>query len=170
MSASPPPQPPHDADQPCQANETGRQHPVPDPHPAGRQEGAARIAPWRAQGVRLGVDDAGAGFASFQHILRLRPDIIKMDIALTRAVDTDLPRQSLASALVLFAERTQAQVIAEGVESEAEWTALQALGVHRGQGYFLVAQVIPKPHARCVWADRVATLLADIQQLDLEHQ
>lgn len=97
----------------------------------------AAFAPLRAQGVRLAVDDAGAGFASFQHILRLQPDIIKMDIALTRAVDTDLPRQSLTSAMVLFAERTQALVIAEGVESEAEWAALQTFGVHRGQGFFL---------------------------------
>lgn len=97
----------------------------------------AALAPLRARGVRIAVDDAGAGFASFQHILRLAPDIIKLDMALTRSVNTDLPRQSLTAAVALFAEQTQAVVIAEGVETEAEWEALQALGVRRGQGYLL---------------------------------
>lgn len=97
----------------------------------------AALAPLRAQGIRLAVDDAGAGFASFQHILSLAPDFIKLDMSLTRSVDTDLPRQSLTSAMVLFALRTGALVIAEGVETDAEWQALQGLGVRRGQGYFL---------------------------------
>lgn len=54
------------------------------------------LEPLRAEGLRLAVDDAGAGYASFRHILRLRPDIIKLDISLTRDVDTDPTRRSLA--------------------------------------------------------------------------
>src|SRR5439155_10142980 len=54
------------------------------------------------RGVRLAIDDAGAGFSSFRHIVHLKPDIIKLDISLTRDIDVDLHRQSLASTLVDF--------------------------------------------------------------------
>jgi EAL domain-containing protein (putative c-di-GMP-specific phosphodiesterase class I) len=43
----------------------------------------------RAAGIRIAVDDAGAGFASLRHILHLRPDISKLDLSLTRGVDND---------------------------------------------------------------------------------
>jgi hypothetical protein len=52
------------------------------------------ISELRSNGLRLAVDDAGAGFSSFRHILNLRPDIIKLDIALTRGIDTDPARRA----------------------------------------------------------------------------
>jgi EAL domain-containing protein (putative c-di-GMP-specific phosphodiesterase class I) len=91
----------------------------------------------RAIGVRLAVDDAGAGFSSFQHILQLRPELIKLDRSLTRAVDADPVRYALASALVTFASSLGASVCAEGIETEEELAALQRLGIVYGQGYFL---------------------------------
>jgi EAL domain-containing protein (putative c-di-GMP-specific phosphodiesterase class I) len=100
------------------------------------QIGAA-LAPLRARGMKLAVDDAGAGYASFRHILRLAPDMIKLDMALTRSVDTDLSRRALVSAMVLFARETGSQVVAEGVETEAEWLTLHGLGIQRGQGFLL---------------------------------
>lgn len=98
---------------------------------------AAALAPLRGRGVRLAVDDAGAGYASFQHILRLAPDIIKLDLQLTRGVDTDPVRRALVAAMLRFASETGAMVVAEGVETAAEWQALEALGVQAGQGYWL---------------------------------
>ena len=91
----------------------------------------------RAGGLRVAVDDAGAGFASLQHILRLRPDIIKLDIGLVRDIDTDPVKRSLAAALVNFAEETGATLIAEGVETAAELATLTGLGVRWAQGYHL---------------------------------
>jgi len=91
----------------------------------------------RAAGVKLLVDDAGAGFASFSHILRLRPDVIKLDIELTRGVDTDPVRQALAGALVDFARSLDAPLIAEGIETEAERETLLGLGVRLGQGFLM---------------------------------
>jgi EAL domain-containing protein (putative c-di-GMP-specific phosphodiesterase class I) len=91
----------------------------------------------RELGVRLAIDDAGAGFSSFQHILQLRPELIKLDRSLTRAVDTDPVRYALASALVTFASSLGASVCAEGIETEQELVALQQLGILYGQGYFL---------------------------------
>lgn len=96
---------------------------------------AEALEPLREQGVRLAVDDAGAGYASFRHILHLRPDIIKLDMSLTRDVDTDLRRQALAAALAEFARRAGFKLVAEGIETEAEMEALRTLGPMLAQGY-----------------------------------
>ncbi|MEM7616645.1 MAG: EAL domain-containing protein, partial [Pseudomonadota bacterium] len=91
----------------------------------------------RFMGVRIAIDDAGAGYSGLQHIVLLRPDLIKLDISLTTKVDQDVVRRSLAAALVEFARKTGACIVAEGVETEAEFDALQDLGVDLMQGYLL---------------------------------
>jgi EAL domain-containing protein (putative c-di-GMP-specific phosphodiesterase class I) len=97
----------------------------------------AALKPLRERGVRLAVDDAGAGYSSLQHILHLRPDIIKLDMGLTRHIDIDPARRALASALIGFAKETGSKIIAEGVETASELKALKSLGVEKAQGYFL---------------------------------
>lgn len=96
-----------------------------------------RVLALQKQGLRLAIDDAGAGFASLRHILNLTPDIIKLDISLTRGVDQDTRRQVLVSAILTFAQGTSTHVVVEGIETQGELAALQALGVESGQGYFL---------------------------------
>ena len=91
----------------------------------------------RDTGVRLAIDDTGAGFASLAHILKLAPDFIKLDRALTTGVDVDPVRRALAGALVTFAADTGACIIAEGIETSAELETLRRLGIGYGQGYFL---------------------------------
>ena len=95
------------------------------------------LEPLRRSGVRLAVDDAGAGYSSLQHILNLRPDLIKLDMGLTRNIDLDPARRALASALLGFARETGSRIIAEGVELASELATLRALGVELAQGYFL---------------------------------
>ncbi len=97
----------------------------------------AALAPIRLRGGRLAVDDAGAGFASLRHILRLEPSIIKLDISITRNIDTDRARRALASALVSFAREMGISLVAAGIETASELEALRVLGVRHGQGYFL---------------------------------
>jgi len=91
----------------------------------------------RTIGVRVAVDDTGAGYASLTHILRLQADILKLDIGLTRGIDHDPVRRSLAAALVAFAHDTGAHIVAEGVETAAELDELRTLGVTWAQGYHL---------------------------------
>ena len=91
----------------------------------------------RGRGVRLAVDDAGAGYASFRHVLCLQPDLIKLDVTLTRDVDVDAPRRALAAALITFAQQTGSAIVAEGVETASELRTLRALGVTAAQGYHL---------------------------------
>ncbi len=104
------------------------------------------LAPLRARGLRIAVDDAGAGFASMRHITRLHPDIIKLDVSLVRDIDVDTAAQALTSALLTFASSTAAQVLAEGVETRAELACLRRLGVPLGQGYYL-GRPTPHPYA-----------------------
>jgi EAL domain-containing protein (putative c-di-GMP-specific phosphodiesterase class I) len=101
------------------------------------QQLATVIDELRGSGVRLAVDDAGAGFSSLQHILRLHPDIIKLDLTLTRDIHRDPVRRALAASLVTFAREISAELVAEGVESAAEVGALRQLGVSCGQGFGL---------------------------------
>jgi EAL domain-containing protein (putative c-di-GMP-specific phosphodiesterase class I) len=98
---------------------------------------AAALEPLRQRGLRIAVDDAGSGYASLRHILWLTPDWIKFDHSITRDIDTDSSRVALATALVEFASKVGAQVIAEGVETEAELHTLRSLGATAGQGYHL---------------------------------
>jgi EAL domain-containing protein (putative c-di-GMP-specific phosphodiesterase class I) len=98
---------------------------------------AAPLAKLRALGMRIAVDDAGAGFASFRHILNLSPELIKLDLTLIREIDRDQSRQALAAALIAFAQKSGATIIAEGIEQAPELKTLVELGVTYGQGYLL---------------------------------
>jgi EAL domain-containing protein (putative c-di-GMP-specific phosphodiesterase class I) len=91
----------------------------------------------RSLGVRLAIDDAGAGFASMRHVLRLDPDFIKLDISLIAGIDTDSSKQALASGLISVAESAGATILAEGIERDEELETLVGLGVEYGQGYLL---------------------------------
>lgn len=109
-----------------------------------------RLAALRAMGIRIAIDDVGAGFASLRHILELAPDYIKMDTSLTRHIDHDSPRRALAEALVYFAKELGASVVAEGVETKAELQVLKELGVRYAQGFYLARPgpfVGPSPSA-----------------------
>ena len=97
----------------------------------------AAVSTLRARGLRLAVDDTGAGYAGFRHLLGLRPEIVKLDLSLTQGIDGDPVRRALASALVRFTADTGAHLIAEGIETEAELGTLRDLGVEWGQGFLL---------------------------------
>lgn len=98
---------------------------------------ARKLEPLREAGLRLAVDDAGAGYASFRHILKLKPDIIKLDASLVAAIDEDKGARALAAAVIRFAEETGSKVVAEGVETEQELEVLRQLNVNKAQGYLL---------------------------------
>jgi len=98
---------------------------------------AAVVRPLQAQGLRLAIDDAGAGYASFRHILNLHPQIVKLDVSITRSIDTDPSRRALAAALRGFATETGCNIVAEGVETTSELETIRRLGISKAQGYYL---------------------------------
>ncbi|WP_051274375.1 EAL domain-containing protein [Cellulomonas sp. URHD0024] len=91
----------------------------------------------RTHGARLSADDLGAGYAGFRHLVRLKPDIIKLDISLISGIHRSTEKRALTRAMVSFAEEVGAKLIAEGVEEPEELAVLQGLGVPWAQGYLL---------------------------------
>lgn len=105
----------------------------------------AEIAALRARGARVALDDAGAGYAGLQQIIRLAPDILKLDRALVHGAHADASRQALLEALIGFASSTGAAICAEGVEDLDDVRALVALDVTYAQGYGLARPGPPWP-------------------------
>lgn len=91
----------------------------------------------RERGAKIAVDDVGAGIASLRHVVRIGPDIIKLDVSLTQHLRHDPVRQALAKALVQFAHDTETTLVAEGIETEADLDMWRRLGADLGQGYLL---------------------------------
>lgn len=95
----------------------------------------AVLKPFRERGMRIAIDDTGSGYSSFRHILQIKPDIIKLDMSLSRDIDKDAARRALASALIAFAKEVGSELVAEGVETAGELESLRRLGVNLVQGY-----------------------------------
>lgn len=102
----------------------------------------AALAPLGGR-VRIAIDDVGAGYAGLRHILELKPDVLKLDIGLTRDVDHDPARRALIGAMVQFAGQIGADIVAEGVEREGERVVLQDLGIRYVQGWLFSRAVPP---------------------------
>lgn len=112
------------------------------------------LAPLRARGLRLAIDDVGAGHSTFRHILDLNPEFIKLDRSLIRGLNEDSARRALAEALTLYGRRIGCEVVAEGVETEEELAVIGAIGITRAQGYLLGR---PMPLERAVALPAVRT-------------
>ncbi len=114
----------------------------------------------RTEGVRIAVDDAGAGVASLRHIVHIAPNVIKLDISLTQGVSASPLRLALATSLIEFAQQTGAQLLVEGVEDAADLRAWARLGAHGVQG-FLVGRpsVLPVPISSSRIVHQAAALL-----------
>jgi EAL domain-containing protein (putative c-di-GMP-specific phosphodiesterase class I) len=88
-------------------------------------------------GVRLAIDDVGMGFSGLNRILESSPEELKLDAAVIRDVDTNPLKQSMVEMFCAFGQRAGFAVVAEGIETEAEYEALRRLGAPVGQGYYL---------------------------------
>jgi EAL domain-containing protein (putative c-di-GMP-specific phosphodiesterase class I) len=96
---------------------------------------ALRAAIARLDLVEWAVDDAGAGYASLRHIIELRPRYVKLDRGLVTGINGDPIRQALVTGMLHFASSIGVEIIAEGIETEAERLTLRELGVVLGQGF-----------------------------------
>jgi len=91
----------------------------------------------RSIGARTAIDDAGSGYAGLQALLRLRPDIVKLDRSLVENLDLDPAKRVLLRALGEIADGIDAWVLGEGIETRGELEELVTAGVPLGQGYLL---------------------------------
>jgi diguanylate cyclase (GGDEF)-like protein/PAS domain S-box-containing protein len=131
---------------------------------------AGAIAALRARGARLAVDDVGAGYAGLTHVMRLAPDVIKLDRVLTTGIEDDAVKAALVSSFVRYARDIEATVCGEGIETLAELTTLAGLDVAYGQGYLIArpaapwAPLDPVATEACAVAFRAAFVQADPAQ------
>lgn len=101
------------------------------------------IDKFRNYGVRIAIDDFGAGFSSFQQIVQTSPDYIKIDGSLIKDIDTDLSSLTIVKAIIQFSQELGIKVIAEFVHSEHILNILQSLGIKEFQGFYFYE---PKPY------------------------
>lgn len=121
----------------------------------------SRLAPLRERGLRLAIDDAGAGYSSLLPIVELQPDIIKIDKSLVGGIAADHARRSAIRAIVGLAQDLHAATVAEGIETIADLNVARDLGITCGQGYLLgrpstdpaTLNSEPVPHATTGAAD-----------------
>lgn len=90
----------------------------------------------KKRGVVIAIDDFGAGHSNFERILKLQPDILKIDGSLIKNIQTDVYSKSIVETIVNFAKKQNIQTIAEYVENEAIFDILKEIGVDYSQGYF----------------------------------
>lgn len=113
----------------------------------------------RERGHRIVVDDLGAGYAGLTSLVNLQPDIVKLDMELIREIDKSPTRRKLVSSLVALAKQLEVSVVAEGVESHAEYMHLVELGCDWLQGYFFARPGEPFPTVK--WPGATETECAD---------
>ena len=106
-------------------------------HAAIHDQPAVRAARDRlsALGIRISIDDVGAGFSGLSRILETGADELKMDRAIVHNVDVDPVKQAMIDAFVGFCARTGFRLVAEGIETADELDTLRSLGAELGQGY-----------------------------------
>ncbi|MFL6586385.1 MAG: EAL domain-containing protein [Luteimonas sp.] len=90
---------------------------------------------YRSRGFLTAIDDFGAGYAGLNLLADFQPDVLKLDLALIRGIDTDPVRTSIVRGIVQIADAIGCTLLAEGVETDGEYRQLRALGVPLFQGF-----------------------------------
>ncbi|WP_225771776.1 EAL domain-containing protein [Pseudomonas sp. Marseille-Q5115] len=93
------------------------------------------FAEYERQGFTTAIDDFGSGYSGLNLLATFQPHVIKLDMVLTRSIDTDKVRQAIVGGIILAAGQLNIRIVAEGVETEAERDTLLGLGIELMQGY-----------------------------------
>lgn len=99
----------------------------------------------RSKGIGIVVDDLGAGYSNLRYIADLEPHIVKLDRGLIEGLDTDPRRRILVASLVKLCRDLGSEVVAEGIETRAEFDAVRDAGVKYVQGYLIARPALPAP-------------------------
>ncbi len=94
------------------------------------------ISKVKLYGVRIAIDDFGAGYSNFERLLKYQPDILKIDGSLIKHIETDNYSLSVVKTIVSFAKEQNIEMVAEYVENKNIYEILKNLGVEYSQGYY----------------------------------
>ncbi len=95
------------------------------------------IVKYRRQGIKIAIDDFGTGYSNFSHIMKIRPDYIKIDGSLIKNINTDKNSYELVKSVIDFSKALNIKVIAEFVHSREVYNIVFDLGVDEFQGFYL---------------------------------
>lgn len=95
------------------------------------------MSEYKRFGFLTALDDFGAGFAELKLLARFQPDVLKLDMDLVRGVENDRARQAIVQGTMVTCAALGVRVLAEGVETLAEYTWLRNAGIELFQGYLL---------------------------------
>jgi diguanylate cyclase len=109
---------------------------------------SSAMAPLRDRGVRMAVDDMGAGYSGLRQVTTVHPTYLKLDRSLVTGIDSDPDRAALVGALVGYAESVGSLLVAEGIENDAELKTLLELSVPLAQGFHLGRPGVPWPSVK----------------------
>ena len=111
----------------------------------------------RGKGIRMAVDDLGAGFSNLKYISDLAPEVVKLDRQLVAGVDHKQRQQRLLRSVVRLCQEMGATVVAEGIETKGELQAVRDAGAELGQGFLLARPALPPPDVAWPLADATAS-------------
>lgn len=95
------------------------------------------LTKFKAAGFSIAIDDLGSGYSGLKLWSELNPDYIKIDRHFIDRIDQDTVKQAFVNSVVQLCSQLQCEVIAEGIETEAELATLRSMGIYLGQGYLL---------------------------------
>ncbi|HEV8201185.1 MAG TPA: EAL domain-containing protein [Candidatus Polarisedimenticolia bacterium] len=99
----------------------------------------------RGRGISLAIDDLGAGYSNLKYIADLNPEVVKVDRQLIANLRSESRTQKLVTALVKLCDSMNAKVVAEGIETPEELSAVIDTGAHYGQGFLFARPAFPAP-------------------------
>lgn len=110
--------------------------------------------------IGIAIDDFGTGYSSLNYLARINADIVKIDQSFVRHIDTETRTKILCEAIIAVAHKLGMSVVAEGIETQAQWNILQAMGCDMGQGFF-IARPMPLQTLLEAWPTAQATPVHD---------
>ncbi len=120
-----------------------------------------RMSKFKEYGFNIATDNIGTGDSCMRFIPQLEPEFIKLDLSMTRNIDTDPVHKTIVESLLFMAERVNSKLLGMGIETETELTSLIDMGVHGGQGFLLgdplPQRVVPEIKLPCQKKHTVAT-------------
>ncbi|MDY7560875.1 EAL domain-containing protein [Pseudomonas sp. 10B1] len=109
----------------------------------------------KEMGIRLAIDDFGTGYSSLSYLRRFPIDVLKIDQSFIRALGTDSNDEALVDAIISLGESLKLNIIAEGIETQAQLDFLRAHNCEEGQGYFFSRAIEPVAFAKILSAGKM---------------
>jgi Amt family ammonium transporter len=123
---------------------------------ADAERSAGVLSDLKALGVGLDIDDFGTGYSSLSRLQGFRVDTLKIDRVFVSRMDSDAETHEIVRVIVMLAHHLGLEVVAEGVETQAQLDLLRNLGCERAQGYLFSRPVDHGAIVKLLAANRAA--------------